>query len=207
MDEFHRLFYDLGRDGGTWNATTWLGTYVLKNPLDLFVYQQILSEVRPGLVVETGTADGGSALFLAHVLDLLGSGEVVTVDVVRRSGRPEHPRITYLQGSSSDLHVVEEVRERAAAASPVMVILDSDHSREHVLDELRLYGPLVTPGSYLVVEDTNISGHPVRPDVPPGPTEALEVFRAEHPDFEVDRDREYLLVTFNPEGFLRKREA
>jgi cephalosporin hydroxylase len=87
----------------------------------------------------------------------------------------------------------------------VLVILDSDHSREHVLDELRLYAGLVTPGSYLVVEDTNVNGHPVFAEHGPGPMEALEAFLAETDEFEVDATREKFFLTFNPRGFLRKR--
>ncbi len=86
-----------------------------------------------------------------------------------------------------------------------MVILDSDHSRDHVLRELELYSPLVTPGCYLVVEDTNVNGHPVSPEFGPGPMEAVEAFLETTNDFEVDRSREKLLLTFNPSGYLRRR--
>ena len=98
------------------------------------------------------------------------------------------------------------VRERAAGKS-VMVILDSDHTRDHVLAELRAYAPIVTPGQYLVVEDSNINGHPVFPGFGPGPMEALQAFLAETGEFEVDRSREKFLVTFNPGGYLRKRSG
>ena len=86
-----------------------------------------------------------------------------------------------------------------------MVVLDSDHHRDHVLAELRTYSALVTPGSYLIVEDTNINGHPVRPEFGPGPMEAVDEFLRESPDFAIDPEREKFFLTFNPRGFLRRR--
>ena len=150
-------------------------------PLDLWVYQEILHELRPRFIVECGTAAGGSALFLASVCELLGVGEVVTVDIEERPGRPAHDRITYLRGSSVAEDVVGRVKGLVRDAAPVLVILDSDHSREHVLRELRLYGEIVTPGSYLIVEDTNVNGHPVSELHGPGPMEAVEQFLSEIP--------------------------
>jgi cephalosporin hydroxylase len=198
---FHRLYYD----SAVWKDTYWLGTRTQKCPLDLWVYQEILRETRPDLIVETGTAHGGSALYLASVCELLGRGEVVTVDISPIEGRPEHDRITYLTGSSTAAGVVAEVERHVAMQERVLVILDSDHSCNHVLDELRTYGPWVSPGSYLIVEDTNVNGHPVLPEHGPGPMEALEEFLAETEDFEIDRAREKFFFTFNPRGYLRKR--
>jgi cephalosporin hydroxylase len=203
IDNFHRLYYD-GREQ-TWGNTFWLGHRVLKCPLDLWVYQEILCEVRPELIIETGTYLGGSALFLASICDLLGRGEVVTVDADRREGLPVHPRITYLTGSSTARSIVRTVRDRAQGKTPVMVILDSDHRQEHVTRELAAYAPLVTPGSYLVIEDTNINGHPVDSGHGPGPFEAVEAFLGRHDGFARDPTREKLLLTFNPGGFLTRR--
>jgi cephalosporin hydroxylase len=200
-EAFHRLYYDTA----VWKDTYWLGVRTQKCPLDLWVYQELLHEARPDLVIETGTAHGGSALYLASICDLLRRGEVVTVDIHPVDGRPVHPRITYLAGSSTSEEVVARVEELARDRQCVLVILDSDHSREHVLDELRLYAGLVTPGSYLVVEDTNVNGHPVFAEHGPGPMEALEAFLAETDEFEVDATREKFFLTFNPRGFLRKR--
>jgi cephalosporin hydroxylase len=203
VDDFHRLWYDVGvRQHFGW--TTWLGHRVLKYPGDLLVYQEILVETRPDLVIETGTFNGGSALFLATIMDAIDHGRVVTVDVEAKPGRPEHPRIEYLTASSTAPETVASMTERAEAASGVMVILDSDHTREHVVDELERYAPLVTPGGYLIVEDTNINGHPVVEDFGPGPMEAVEEFLPRHPEFERDATREKLLMTFNPGGFLRR---
>jgi cephalosporin hydroxylase len=203
VDAFHRLYYD--SHDTTWTQTYWRGQTVLKCPLDLWIYQEILVETQPDLIVETGTFGGGSAYFLASVCDLLGRGEVLTIDIDQQKGMPEHERVTYLLGSSVGDDVLAVVRDRAASAERVMVILDSDHSRDHVLRELELYAPLVTPGCYLVVEDTNVNGHPVVPGFGPGPMEALEAFLETTDDFEVDRSREKLLLTFNPSGYLRRR--
>ena len=179
---------------------------LLKSPLDLWAYQEIVVETHPDLLIETGTYDGGSALFFASLFDLLGRGRVVTVDVDEHEARPEHKRITYLSGSSVAPEILERMRTATAEAERVMVVLDSDHRCEHVLAELRAYGPLVSPGCYLVVEDTNVDGHPVLPGFGPGPLEAVERFLAEDKCFEVDRLREKFLVSFNACGFLRRRE-
>ena len=200
-DAFHRLYYD----SAVWKDTYWLGTRAQKCPLDLWIYQEILQETKPDLILETGTAHGGSALYLASVCELLGRGEVVTVDISPIEGRPEHDRITYLTGPSTADEVVAEVKGHVAMHERVLVILDSDHSCNHVLDELRTYGPWVSPGSYLIVEDTNVNGHPVLPEHGPGPMEALEEFLAETEDFEIDTAREKFFFTYNPRGFLRKR--
>jgi cephalosporin hydroxylase len=201
---FHRLYHDRGEAGGTWKDTTFLGVTTWKVPLDLWVYQELLWELRPGLVVETGTAHGGSALYLASLCETIGSGEVVSVDIGHWPDRPAHPRLTYLTACSTDPEVVAQVAGRAAAAGPVLVVLDSDHRRDHVLAELRAYAPMVTPGSYLVVEDTNVNGHPVCEAFGPGPAEAVRDFLKERDDFEVDRSREKFLLSFNPGGWLRK---
>jgi len=121
--------------------------------------------------------------------------------------RPEHDRITYLTGSSTSGEVVSELERVVAGSERVLVILDSDHSRDHVLDELRIYSRFVTPGSYLIVEDTNVNGHPVYPYHGPGPKEAVDAFLAETSEFATDLDCEKFYLTFNPSGYLKKRGA
>jgi cephalosporin hydroxylase len=186
-----------------WTQASWLGTQALKNPLDLWVYQEIIVETQPEMIVETGTYRGGSARFLASVCDLLDSGEVVSIDVEPlRDDYPQHPRITYLGGrSSTDPAVVEEIRGRADGRR-LLVILDSDHSEAHVTAELAAYTPLVPVGCYVIVEDSNIGR--IRKDLLPGPLEAVEAFLADSDEFEIDRDREKFLITFNPSGYLRR---
>ena len=197
---FHRMYYGLPQR--TWKRTTWLGTPILKCPLDLWIYQELLARIRPEVILETGTNEGGSAHYLASICDLLDSGRVVTVDLAPKPNRPQHPRITYIEGSSTSSEVLSRMSEEASGT--VMVILDSDHSRGHVLDELKAYSPLVTPGSYLIVEDTNINGHPAHPRWGPGPMEAVEEFLGSHPEFRVDRDCEKFFMTFNPSGYLQR---
>ncbi len=201
VSAFHKLYYESQAE--TWTNTAWLGVRVLKCPLDLWVYQEILHEVEPDVIVETGTYLGGSALFLASLCQLMNRGRVITVDIEERTTRPKNERITYLHGSSVEDSVLNAVRSLIRPSDQVLVILDSDHSRGHVLGELRGYAPLVTNGSYLIVEDTNINGHPVEPSRGPGPMEAVTEFLRGNRDFVVDRSREKFLLSFNPGGFLR----
>jgi len=203
--DFHKLYYDSAVQA----RTEWLGVKARKVPLDLWIYQEIVFEKRPGLVIETGTAHGGSAYFLASIFDLIGSGRIVTVDIKPREGRPEHPRIAYVHGDSAAPEIVADVTKRVEPGEDVMVILDSAHDCDHVLKELHAYGPLVTPGQYLVVEDTNVNGHPVRPEWGPGPMEAVEAFREQDlgRNFTVDHDREKFFMTFNPDGYLLRGDG
>lgn len=151
------------------------------------------------MIVETGTARGGSALYLASICDLLDVGRVITIDLrLPRPGisRPSHPRIEYLTGSSVAPEIVQRVRE-SVAGKRGMVVLDSNHSREHVLAEMRTYAPMVSAGDYLIVEDTNGDG----------PREAVRDFLAEDDSFVVDESREKFFLTQNPGGYLRRAEG
>jgi cephalosporin hydroxylase len=201
---FSRYFYT--RADLTWNNTEWLGVQLWKNPLDLWVYQEIVFEVKPALIIETGTYRGGSAYYFASLCDLLGQGQIVTIDRSDNKHRPRHPRIEYWIGSSVAPDIVGKLEARVAETDgPVLVVLDSDHREPHVTKELAAYHGFVTPGSYLIVEDTNINGHPVNPFFGPGPMEAVEQFLPAHPEFEIDRSREKYMVTHNPNGFLRRK--
>ena len=186
-----------------WTQATWLGAQALKNPLDLWVYQEIVFETKPDVIVETGTYRGGSALYLATICDLVGTGEVISIDIEPlRDDYPQHPRISYLGGrSSTDEGVLEVVRTRADGRR-TLIILDSDHSQVHVEAELQAYAPLVPVGCYVIVEDSNIGQ--IRKDLMPGPLEAIERFLAGTSEFEIDREREKFLITFNPSGYLRR---
>ncbi|MEA2064357.1 MAG: CmcI family methyltransferase [Gemmatimonadota bacterium] len=204
IEQFHRLYYDSG--DRTWKQTCWLGVPVQKCPFDLWVYQEIISDMRPDVIIETGTLFGGSAYYLATMFDLLGHGRVISIDIEERAGRPQHERITYLTGSSTDSRIVERVTRMVAGPGKVMVILDSDHSMEHVRAELETYAPLVSPGSYLIVEDSNVNGHPVYEKHGPGPMEAVEKFIEGNREYTIDREKEKFFLTFNPKGFLKKNE-
>lgn len=202
-----RLFHnDLIAKTANFGTTSWAGAPIWQNVLDLWTIQETISEVRPALLVETGTNMGGSALFYANVMDALGEGRVLTIDVVELH-ELDHPRIAFLHGSSTDPRIVERVRAEAAAADgPVMVILDGDHSRDHVARELELYAPLVTPGSFLLSQDGVIDRLALFRDSRPGPLPANRDFLARHPEFEHDRERnERFLVTHHPLGWLRRR--
>jgi len=202
VEQFHRFYYD----SYVWqDATCWLGIATEKCPTDLWVYQEIIYQTKPSVIIECGTAQGGSALFLASMCDLMNSGKVLTIDIKDEVGRPRHPRIEYLIGSSTSREIVRRIEESLDGKDKVMVILDSNHTKEHVLNELRTYSRFVTKGNYLIVEDTNVNGHPVFPEHGPGPLEAVSEFLKETKDFVADRDREKFFLTFSPNGYLRKR--
>ena len=166
VDRFHVLYREvLHLD----KYAHWRGTRVIKCPLDLWIYQELVFELEPDLIVETGTMDGGSALYFASLLDLLGTGEVVSVDKVDRPGRPWHPRIDYVLGSSVEQEVLADVRARAERARTVLVALDSGHTADHVHAELHAYGPLVTPGSYMMSRTPTSTDTPSSPPSGPAP--------------------------------------
>ena len=187
-------------------STTWLGTPIWQNVLDLWTIQETISELRPALLIETGTHHGGSALFYAQLMDLLGTGRVLTIDIVNKHQDVEHPRIEFLDGSSTDPGIVERAGRAAAEADgPVMVILDGNHDRDHVAQELELYGPLVTPGSLLLSQDGVIDTVWFFRDTRPGPLAANRAFLERHPEFEYDRERnERFGITHHPVGWLRR---
>jgi cephalosporin hydroxylase len=208
--EVVRRFHDLTyrrwhlEQADTLNVS-WFGYRAIKCPLDLWLYQELLVRRRPDLVVETGTYAGGSALFLAMILDHLGHGSVITIDIEPRADRPVHPRINYVSGSSVDPLVVDAVT-RQVDGRRAFVILDSDHKADHVHRELLAYQHLVQPGDYLIVEDTDVNGHPVLPDFGPGPMEAVDRFLAENSEFVIDGRCERFLMTANPRGYLCRGE-
>jgi cephalosporin hydroxylase len=205
IDAFHQLWYG---SPGTWGMTAWQGRPLLKCPTDLWVYQEIVHALRPTLIVETGTAMGGSALYFSHLLDLTGDGAVVSVDIEPAENLPTHPRCTFVTGSSIDPQIVDYVKGRATGQR-VMVVLDSDHSMAHVLSELDAYGPLVTDGQFLVIEDTNINGRPMPIDWKggPGPGPAVDAWLPLHPEFAPDILAERHYLTMHPGGWLRRMTA
>lgn len=197
---------DLIQHTDNFGDVTWLGRPVWQNVLDLWSLQEAIAQTKPGVLLETGTNRGGSALFYAHLFDLLGHGRVITVDVERLHSL-EHDRVEFLTGSSLDEDVLLAMREGARTADgPVMVVLDSDHSAEHVLEEMHVYAPLVTPGSLMLVQDGVIDTLPMFSAFRPGPRAAIEAFLAETADFELDtRLDKRFLVTHHPSGWLRRR--
>lgn len=210
---FHELYYQRwlsGREKGGKGADTLnlssFGHHLVKCPLDLWIYQELLVQTRPDFVIETGTLNGGSALYFAMHLEHIGHGQVISIDMSAKENRPAHSRITYITGSSVDTAIVAQVRD-TIGNHRAMVVLDSEHIASHVYREMVAYSPLVHVGDYLIVEDTNVNGHPVYPDFGPGPMEAIDKFLSESDEFVVDRRCERFLMTLNPRGYLRRNKA
>lgn len=183
--------------------TTWIGSHAQKYPTDLWVYQEIIYQTKPDFIIECGTNEGGTTLFLACICDIVQHGSVVSIDVESQDP-PQHPRIKYLLGSSTAAETVETVKSLLQGANSVLVILDSDHSASHVLAELRIYSKLVPRNNYLVVEDMHLNGHPVLSAFGPGPMEAVREFLRGNSDFVIATDQEKFLMTLNHNGYLRR---
>jgi cephalosporin hydroxylase len=191
---------------GNFAHTTWLGHPIWQNPLDAWLLQETIVERQVDLVVECGTNRGGSAYYMASLFDLLGRGQVLTVDITRLTDL-EHDRIEFLVGSSVDPAVVEQVRRRVDELQPsqTLVLLDSDHAGPHVLQELRLYAEFVPVGGYILVQDGCIDELRFMSHDRPGPLWAIRRFLEEDDRFEVDeeRTRRYVL-SHSPSGWLRR---
>jgi cephalosporin hydroxylase len=198
-----------------WKHSSWLGIPIKQWGTDLVVFQQMLWEQRPSVVVETGTAAGGSALFFASILELLGSGRVVSVDITQSeemkctvASRPGGGRVDFVAGDSKAPETLTRVRELVGGDRNVLVLLDSNHGYAHVKAELEAYAEFVSPGNLLVVADTicrelaRLPGHAhLRED---NPLRAVDEFLREDPRFQRDERWEKFLVTFSPGGFLRR---
>lgn len=201
------------------NNFSWLGRPLIQVPMDAMAVQEVIWAVKPDLVIETGVAHGGSLVLSASILEMLGHGEVVGVDIeVRPHNRQaieSHPlahRISLIEGSSVAPEVVAQVRARAEGKKKVLVCLDSNHTHEHVLAELNAYGGLVSVDSYCIVFDTFVEDMPddfVWTDRPWGkgnnPKTAVWEWLKTHPEFEIDHSMDdKLLITSAPDGFLRR---
>jgi cephalosporin hydroxylase len=198
---------------------TWMGRPIIKFPNDMVAQQELVWRTKPDLIIETGIAHGGSIIFSASLLELLGKGRVVGIDVdIRKHNRREiesHPmakRITMIEGGSTDPSVLSQVQDLAKNAESVMVILDSNHSHRHVLDELQLYSPLVTVGNYIILPDTFIQFFPkgyysgTRPwDVDNNPWTAMKEFMTTAKDFVHDTTPvSKCMITESFDGYLRR---
>jgi cephalosporin hydroxylase len=212
----------------------WLGRPIIQYPQDMVAVQELIWQVRPDVVVETGIAHGGSLILSASILAMLDYADaaatgqmldpaqpkrrVVGVDIdIRphnRAAIEAHvmaPRITMVQGSSIDPETVAQVQLAVGANKKVLVFLDSMHTHDHVLAELNAYAPMVSPGSYCVVFDTFVEDMPPaffadRPwDVGNNPMTAVDAWLPNHPEFSIDRDWDHkLMVTVARRGFLRR---
>lgn len=206
VERFHQILFDSFHHA---NPVSWLGVVSRQNPLDNWVMQEIIAEVKPDVLIETGTGQGGTTLFYATVLEQVSpKGKVITIDIEDLVDQAStfdlfQKRVEFIQGSSTSPEVIQQIAQKVKGQK-VLVTLDSLHTKEHVLKELELYSKWVSVGSYLVVQDTNENGHPVMTSFGPGPMEAVEEFLKSHKEFEIDRNREKFYVTFYPSGFLKK---
>ncbi len=199
---------------------SWMGRPIIQYPQDMMAMQEIIWDIKPDLIIETGIAHGGSLIFYASILELLGKGRVLGIDIdIREHNRKEieaHPmyrRIKMIQGSSLNQEVLEQVKEEAKDCNTILVCLDSNHTHEHVLQELNLYAPFVTAGSYIVVFDTIVEHLP--DDYLPGrkrpwgvgnnPHTSVISFLEKNDSFVVDNAIDNkLLISVAPGGYLRR---
>lgn len=220
-----RLFMDHVTDYKYGYYFTWMGRPIIQHPQDMVALQEVIMEVQPDLILETGIAHGGSLIFSASMLELLDifapvpdvKREVVGIDIEIRphnrvaiEAHPMFRKITMLEGSSTAPDIVEQVRSIAQSHKTILVLLDSCHTADHVLQEMELYGPLVTAGSYLVVYDTLVEfedkPHNDRPwGKGNSPYTAVQQFLKTHPEFELDESIEQkIVITSCPGGWLRR---
>jgi cephalosporin hydroxylase len=206
LDLYHLAFYN---SASTWRVNKWLGILAEQNPNDVWITQEIIFESRPDFIIETGTLCGGSAALWSMILEQVNpEGRVITIDILDQAQQARElpivkKHVDFLHGSSTAAEIVADVKNRVEGKR-VLVILDSDHSKQHVLDELAAYAPLVPVGSYLIVQDTNVNGHPVERTFGPGPMEAVVEFLAANRNFVPDRRRERLMFTMHPNGYLKR---
>ena len=187
------------------NHTSYFGVPTLKNPMDFWVYQELIHQSKPSLIIEIGNNCGGSALALAHLQDLMHHGRIIAVDIDHSRIDPQvaaHPRIMLVEGDACS--VVDRVRSVVQADDRIMIIEDSSHTYDNTLNVLNAYCGLLKRGEYFVVED-GICHHGLDIGPNPGPYEAIEDFVRTHEEFEIDRSKESFLITWNPKGFLVRK--
>ncbi len=230
QDTIKYLFDMVYMCSDVWNGkTTYFSIPVFQNPFDLWILQEIIIKTKPNILIETGTAYGGSALYFGTLYENLSrcskvDGKVITIDIQKKTKkqRPQHPRISYLEGSSISGEILNKVKESINETDRIMVILDSNHSKEYVEKELEAYKGFVSKDCYLVVCDTNLSSHAMPAmlrsklnllppavlkslkDIDEYPMSAVLDFLDTNSNFEVDKECEKFGLTFNPNGFLRR---
>jgi cephalosporin hydroxylase len=203
-EELKRSFVESFFNGLAWQTTTWLGSEVTQTPTDLLVYQELIATVRPDWIIETGTGSGGRALFLASVCELIGNGHVVSIAAKPADDLPRHPRISYVRERPHSDAGSARVREVVGDTSHALVVLGSRTGFFSTVQEFERYSPYVGVGSYVIVEDTIVNGHPVWPGFGPGPGEAVNQILTTHGEFVQDTSVERYGLTFNPGGFLKR---
>lgn len=206
-----QAFNDLYYASGTGGDLNWRGAQMIKNPCDIWMIVELFQKLRPSVIIETGTHQGGSASFYADMLKVLEiKADVITIDINPKwNFEPTTKNIHSVVGYSTDANSVSAVDRivRGVLGSrpgPVLVMLDSEHSEANVSAELNIYSKFVTLGSYLIVEDTNVNGHPSLPSHGAGPWEAAEKFLRQNGDFQRDPECQRFLLTYNPGGWLKR---
>jgi len=186
---------------------TWMGTKLYKNPLDLWVMQEIIYETKPDFLVEIGTALGGSALYYAYLFDIIGQGIVVAIDTHKENFRVKHNRIHFLEGDSGCKEIIDEVH-RICKGKITIINHDADHRKAAVLRDLNAYCDLVSLGSYLIVEDGFVdvfNNHWPAENDWDGPLSAIEEFLKDHPEFNINKHWQKFIATYNPCGYLERK--
>jgi len=205
VKEFSKLYFHYDeKQLPIWGNTFWFGIQTLKVPSDLWIYQEIIYEVKPDYIIESGTWHGGSALFLANICDIMNHGKVITVDNIKRN-LPKNDRISYLTGKSIDPKIINQIRNIINSKNKVMVILDSRHEKIYVDQEMEIYKEFVSEGSYLIVEDTVADYYSLYAEYEKaGPMESVLEFLKNNKNFVVDQNREKFLLTANINGYLKR---
>ena len=197
IKDFNALYWQMSQQ--TWCNTKWRGVHILKTPTDLWIYQELITYLKPDLIIETGTCYGGSAYFMRDIMTLNGGGRLMTIDIDHSQLVQKIPGVEYVLGSSVSEETMMLVRAyiHAYNCQRVMVILDSAHNEEHVAKELELYAPLVSVGMPLIVEDTNND---------PGPKAAVDKWfgNSQSCTFKRDFMCEKFMLTFNRDGFFER---
>ena len=188
------------------NKVTWMGKSILKNPFDIWIYQEIIHEVQPDVIIEIGSKYGGSTKYFADLLDILGKGMVISIDIDRSVYDLDHKRVRVLTGDSSDPEIISMVAE-LCRDKVVLVIHDGDHSRNQALKDLINYSKFVSLDSYFIMEDGIVDlfhdgdGLGFKES---GPLAATEEFLQGNPHFVIDPGRERYILTYNPKGYLKR---
>ena len=216
----------LTRDALQWTRTSWenklsyevnwLGMPIIQTPEDILIFQELIYNIKPDVIIETGIAHGGSLIFYASIMEMIGKGRVIGIDIdIRAHNRrliEKHPmfsRVEMIEGSSLEKNTIDQIKAKIKFEETVIVLLDSNHTTNHVYRELKLYQEFINIGSYLVVCDTimpDLAGlKPAAPDISSNNAMmGMEKFLKENDSFAVDTTYNKLYVTNHPKGFLRR---
>ena len=205
IDRFHEIYYE----SFTSDWTYFLGVPTIQYPNDNWVMQEIITEVKPDFIIETGTFTGGATLFYATILEKVNKkGKIITMDPYPKIEQASNfklwkEKVEFIKESSVSPKVIAQLTKRTKNHK-VLVTLDALHTKEYVLKELELYAPLVSVNSYLIVQDTHLNGHPIDPDHGEGPWEAVEVFLKNNKHYKIDHSKERHLISQYPSGILKR---